>query len=160
MIVLVGYSLAGRGWLKNAMLVLGVLFVIQCLYIQSMQQAWAWVTQRHDYTVASALTRDIMSMVDQPVGSPVKVDFHGKLNVRSPYPRVKTTTLGESFFEWDQGNPMRMVLYMKMMGFYRYEWLSPEEKAAMEPAYAGMPVWPRPGSVRLVDGVVVVKLSE
>ena len=70
------------------------------------------------------------------------------------------TTLGESFFEWDQGHPVRMVLYMKMMGLYWYEWVSPEEKAALQSAYADMPVWPRSGSVRLVDGIVAVKLSE
>lgn len=33
------------------------------------------------------------------------------------------------------------------------------EHARMKPEYAGMAVWPRPGSVRLVDGVVLVKLG-
>lgn len=160
MIFLLAYALSGSAILRNSITALLVLFVVQCMYIQSTQQARAWVTQRHDLLLAGALNHDILSAMDSRPGADIKLDFHGFRASRNPYPPVPTNVTGWSYFEWDEGNPVRMVLFMNLTGFYWYQAISVEERARLQGNYADMPLWPRPGSIRVVDDVVLVKLSE
>ena len=70
-----------------------------------------------------------------------------------------TVLLGESFVEWTRDYPGRIALFMNLMGFYQYQILDDAERARLKPQYADMPVWPRPGSIRVIDGVVLVRLG-
>ena len=146
MIFLLAYALSGSAILRNSITALLVLFVVQCMYIQSTQQARAWVTQRHDLLLAGALNHDILRAVESSPGADIKVDFHGYRASRNVYPGVPTNFIGASFFEWDKGNPVRMVLFMNLTGFYWYQAISLEERARLQGNYADMPVWPRTGS--------------
>ncbi|MEC8028386.1 MAG: hypothetical protein VX170_12000, partial [Pseudomonadota bacterium] len=78
---------------------------------------------------------------------------------KTVYPAVPTTTAGASFFAWDGGSPARMVRLMNLIGYTRFVSLPPQRRQELHGHYAGMPVWPRPGSVKAVGGVVLVKLS-
>ena len=160
MLFLLAYNLSAAGLLRNTIVVFALLFVMQSVYIQSVQQARAWVTQRHDLLLAGALNRDILSIVSTPEGSKIKLDFYGKRVTENVYPRVPTTTIGESFFEWGDGIPLRMVRFIKSSGLSRYQPISTAERMAVEGVYSTMPVWPKPGSIRAVEGIVLVKLSE
>ncbi len=49
---------------------------------------------------------------------------------------------------------------MNLIGFDRYRSLPDAEREALRGDYAGMAVWPRPGGIKIVNGIVLVKLSE
>lgn len=130
------------------------------LYVQSSYQARAWVAQKHDMLLASSLNDAITKLVSELPDGEIRVDFKGTRAPRSVYPEVFSTAGGASFFEWDGGNSDRMVRYMNVIGFYRYVSLRSSERDKYLGIYGVMPVWPRPGSIRLEDGVVLVKLSD
>ena len=65
-----------------------------------------------------------------------------------------------SFFDWDGGNLLRMVTYMKVMGYQNINMLGEAERRRVTPLFAEMPVWPAAGSVRKVDDGYLVKLSQ
>lgn len=66
---------------------------------------------------------------------------------------------GTSFYEHDNGNVRRVALYMKTLGYRRFEpvWLG--SRPDLVEAVAQMPDWPAPGSIRRVNGVVLVRLG-
>ena len=160
MLFLLAYQRADSPLVRNAITVLTVLFVTQSMYILSAQRAATWVTQRHDVLMAGALNRDILAAVDTPAHQEIRVDFHGSATTQSVIPGIATTMSPASFFAWDYGNPFRMVKFMNLMGFHRYESIPDSERARLKPEYADAAIWPHPGSIKVVDGVVLVRLSE
>ena len=158
-IFLLAYRVSSNQFVRNALTTLLVLFVIQCMYINSTQQAQAWVTQRHDLVLAGALNHDIMSLVEVREGEKVTLDFHGFQESHNVFPRAPTVLLGKSFVEWTRNHHGRLVFYLNLTGFYWYEATTDEEHVRLKPLYSDMPVWPRPGSIRIVDGVTLVKLG-
>ncbi len=158
-VFLLAWKVTDSRTVRNVVTALLVLFVIQCMYINSTQQARAWVTKRYDEAIAGAINRDIMAMVDVPEGSDIAVDFFGILDASNIYPTAPTVLLGESFVEWTRNHPVRLVNYMKLMGFYQYQLVPEDERESLIPNYADMAVWPKPGSIRIVDGVVLVRLG-
>ena len=69
----------------------------------------------------------------------------------------KSETIGGSFFEWDSG--ARASGFMSVLG---YPFVSPnaaQRKEALELSDS-LPDWPQPGSVRFVDGIAIVKMSQ
>lgn len=71
----------------------------------------------------------------------------------------KFETFGASFFEWDQGSAQRIVLFLQSIGVHGYEALAVERRADMIAALQAMPAWPDPGSVRVVEDVVLIKFG-
>ncbi|UHQ22668.1 glucosyltransferase domain-containing protein [Lysobacter sp. 5GHs7-4] len=71
----------------------------------------------------------------------------------------RAEVFGTSFYEHDGGNVRRVALYMKLQGFNGLDpvWLG--NRPDLIPAAQSMPTWPAPGSVRRVNGVVIVKLG-
>jgi len=67
---------------------------------------------------------------------------------------------GTSFYEHDAGNIYRVVFYMRLLGVTGIQPVRLLERPAIIPIVKDMPIWPAEESVKLVDGVVVVKLSE
>ena len=137
-----------------------ILVALQGLYIQSMYQARTNLVQKQDLLTAAALNSDILRVVETTGVEPIRVDFRGYRRSVSIYPLVPTTTSGASFFEWDDGNSYRMVRYMNLIGFHRYVSIDLEERERIRSNYRAMPSWPAPGSVKLLNDVVLVKLSD
>lgn len=160
MVFLLSYETSGNLLVRNVILALTILSVVQCMYILSTQQAATWSTQRHDLLIAGALNHDILAVVDGSADAEIRVDFFGYQTTKSIFPKVPTTMNPASFFAWDDGNPVRMVKFMNLIGFDRYRSLSDAEREAVRGDYAGMAVWPHPGSIKIVNGIVLVKLSE
>ncbi|MDD2522754.1 MAG: glucosyltransferase domain-containing protein [Anaerolineaceae bacterium] len=68
--------------------------------------------------------------------------------------------IGASFFGWDGGNPSRAAAFLKTLGYEDLEGLPIQRRANYVLLGEIMPVWPKPGSLRIVDDVVVIKFSE
>ncbi len=154
------YQSATSSFKKFTAWTLLALCVMQSLYIHSVYQARTSVIQKHDLLLAASLSKSMEFFVKPNGSAPVRVDFHGSVVPESVYPLLPTTTSGASFFEWDGGNPWRIVRYMNMIGYHPLVAVSDEEHSQLEPIYEGMPVWPETGSIRLLDGILLVKLSE
>lgn len=72
----------------------------------------------------------------------------------------RVEVFGSSFYEHDQGNVCRIWLYWRTLGQQRFAPVVLGARPDLVSAAAAMPSWPAGGAVRLVNGVVVVKLSE
>jgi hypothetical protein len=92
-------------------------------------------------------------------GAALKIDFYGAKPFAAPFKRAWSATGGSSFFEWDGGNPERMINYMRLIGFTNLVLPTAAERPALVPVVQTMPVWPAEGSVRLANGTILVKLG-
>ncbi len=109
------------------------------------------------------LTARIIARVDQvaPVSPPHRIPFV----VVAPAPASqieqvhKVEVFGTSFFEHGNGDPYRIAAYLRVLGI---DTLEPTTMAALAEQHAiveDMPVWPAPGSVAIVNGILVIKLG-
>ena len=137
-----------------------VLTVWQNLYLQSIYQARTSVVQQQDQALAAQLQRDILHHLPPHVPQPVRLDFGGLKRPALIYPEVFSTTGGYSFFEWDQGHPERMVRYLNLLGYGPYQHVYVHEHEALKQVYRTMPTWPAEGSIRIIDDIIAVKLSD
>jgi len=67
--------------------------------------------------------------------------------------------IGASFFGWDGGNPSRAAAFLRTLGYQGLEGLPLERRSDYVPAGESMPVWPEPGSIKIMDDVVVIKFG-
>lgn len=72
-------------------------------------------------------------------------------------PRIEN--IGASFFGWDQGNSMRVVNFLKILGYYGVEPLELNQRTQFVKIGEEMPNWPDEGSVKVIDNTVIVKFS-
>ncbi|MEC9216641.1 MAG: hypothetical protein VX647_05475, partial [Pseudomonadota bacterium] len=149
----------GAGGTRRTLLVAAALVALNGLFVQATVQARAWVMHRHDSNLAQAINIRAAAALGADQPARVAIDFHGRIRPKTVYPAVPTTTAGASFFAWDGGSPARMVRLMNLIGYTRFVSLPPQRRQELAGHYADMPVWPRPGAVKVVGGVVLVKLS-
>jgi MFS family permease len=71
----------------------------------------------------------------------------------------KRETFGASFFEWDQGNVYRILLFLKTVGYHGLQALPEERRTAYTSMKETMPAWPKMGSVKVVGDVVLIKFG-
>lgn len=67
--------------------------------------------------------------------------------------------IGASFFGWDEGNSLRAVSFLKVLGYTSLDALPSERRADYIEYGMSMATWPKAGSVIVVDDVVLVKFS-
>jgi len=90
----------------------------------------------------------------------IVVNIFGHANfVQLAYRVPWSASMGVSFFDWDNGNMRRIVAYMRLMG-YRVVGLPNSERQKYARYFEDMPVWPADGSIKKVDNVYLIKLSE
>jgi hypothetical protein len=77
-----------------------------------------------------------------------------------PFSTGGYSTAPESFFGWDQGSTERMLGYMKMLGISGYRKVDSQTLSKLRPAFEQMQAWPAPTSMRVVNGILLLKLSD
>jgi hypothetical protein len=114
-----------------------------------------------DRDLANQIVDRIHVLGGLPESQPTMVDIVGAHSMaNSPaIPKIRTSTLGTSFFEWDQGNPWRIAFFMRSMG-YDLRPIAPPQRSALLDRIKAMPSWPANGSVQRIDGIFVVKFSD
>lgn len=75
--------------------------------------------------------------------------------------RLKEETIGGSIFEWESGNPWRVVMLLQVLGAEGLVGTTAAEdyRRAIEIGRS-MPDWPAPGSVVVVDDLAVIRFGE
>lgn len=152
---------------KNKFLIfLFSLFSIIVIFLQTQQLSLIFSSDYIRYEQDVALAHRIMDRVyslgygDQLNGKIKEpIIFTGRITRQHVRENIRMETLGYSFFEWDNGNPFRISLFLKYLG---YDLQSPNHNLVSRAMVCqkNMVSWPDDDSVALCDGILVVKLSE
>jgi len=150
---------------RSVSVVLGIALVIvvslQCLYTFSSFQAQKRLVLDHDRQLASQIYQRIVAEIpDFDRTKTYPIDFYGAHEFRTRYKEIGDSTWSASFFEWDGGNPDRIVKFMIILGYSNFAQIGDATRAALLPAEKIMPIWPARGSVQVVDGTVLVRLGK
>ncbi|MCL6479815.1 MAG: glucosyltransferase domain-containing protein [Peptococcaceae bacterium] len=115
--------------------------------------------ERLDGFLATEILREVKMLRPSTDYDLLKLEVVGKRSW--PLSRVmsKKETFGASFFEWGDGNRYRIAAYLRTKGLVVVG-ASEEERVRVWKDAQEMPCWPKPGWVRIRDGVLVVKLSD
>jgi hypothetical protein len=84
----------------------------------------------------------------------------GALKRSQPSATGGYSTAAGSFFNWDNGSSIRMVAWLRAMGIAEIKTVELEQRQDLLPNFATMKPWPSPGSIKVVDGIALVKFSE
>jgi hypothetical protein len=152
----------GPRWISRVGVV--VLVLVYLFMFKSLGEfnAARELVQLHDRNLALALSERIATVADSTAsGAPLKLDVFGFKSFQTPFARAQDSSIGASFFEWDGGNPWRMVIYMRLIGLPAFDVVDPERRAGLLDEFVLMPPWPAKGAVRVAaDGTILVKLSD
>jgi hypothetical protein len=140
---------------------LAAVVALQSLYTLSMFQGSRRLVYQHDVELASQIYDRIAQQADRfDRQRNYAIDVFGAYDFRSIYPSIDGSTWGASFFAWDGGNPVRMVKFMQILGYKNLLLMTQKNRQALLPTMLVMPVWPRDGSVLVIDNKVLVKLGK
>lgn len=146
---------------KNTVLALLCVVLIQNWYSLEIFDANTRLVETHDELLAEQVYLRISQVRKPlPVGTQQPVEFFGAKSFVSPYPKVASSTAGYSFFEWDGGNPYRILSFLRLMGHADLTAIDVDTRIRLLPEFETMPVWPQEGSVKLSGGVVLVKMGD
>lgn len=137
------------------------IYLFQLLSLNSQYIASASLTQKHDELLAADIYRR-MGELDTAFDSsqPVKVDFFGHKTFETVYAKAWSSTMQASFFDWDNGNLVRIFAYMKIQGYQNLRPLEPNARKLLTSRFITMPVWPAAGSVTKVGDIYLIRLSK
>lgn len=114
-------------------------------------------------TSDAALTQQLAPALAQAAGpnanGRIRFSLAGQFQAGTQGQMQRAEVFGASFYSHDGGNICRVALYMTLQGVGGLEPVPLGSRPDLAPAAEAMPIWPAPGSVRSVDGVVIVKLG-
>lgn len=159
--VLLGFPNASGGLKRIGFVALLVLYFSMFKTLAAFN-ATRDLVQVNDRQMALALSERVARLSSATArDKPLTIDVFGFRPFKSPYSKIDGSTIGASFFEWDRGNPYRMVTYLKLIGLPIFDVVRPERRPELLDEFVDMPPWPAEGAVRVrSDGVVLVKLSD
>jgi hypothetical protein len=154
-------ALSPVAWIRRAGVALAIVVSVQCLYTFSSFQAQKRLVLDHDRQLASQIYQRIVAEIPDFDRTKIyPIDFYGAHEFRTRYKEIGDSTWSASFFEWDGGNPDRIVKFMIILGYSNFAQIDDATRAALLPAEKIMPIWPARGSVQVVDGTVLVRLGK
>lgn len=132
----------------------------QMVVVNGQYSASTMLSTTHDRLTAEALYSR-MAQIDKTFdrNAAIKIDIYGQLPFSTLYPSPQSSTMGASFFNWDNGNMSRMLTYMRLLGYANALPLEDSARIASTSRFDGMPIWPAADSVRLEEGIYYIKLS-
>lgn len=137
-----------------------LLAVLQMLYSASLLQAANHFARLHDAALAEEVDARIVAANPDSDGTKTyRVDFYGSQSFTSVFPRPFSSSMGFSFFEWDGGNPTRILNYMRLLGYANLELVPMEQRQQDLATFATMSSWPAKDSVRVVGDTTLIKLG-
>ncbi len=87
------------------------------------------------------------------------VYFHGAYTEPNLWRNQNYNTFGNSFLMWDGGATYRISGFLHDAALANFQLPTADEVRNVEPALQALPTWPNPNSVRLIAGVMVVRLG-
>lgn len=140
---------------------LAVLGNIQILHAHARYNSAKTLLLQHDQQVAVLLTERIYQLIpDYHQQTQYVLDVMGGIAYSPPYGNVISSVTNASFFAWDAGNPARITAYLKTQGLPNLSPSLSEQRTALRPLYHDMPIWPAQGSVKVHEGIILVKFAD
>jgi hypothetical protein len=84
----------------------------------------------------------------------------GSLDREQPYRTGWYSFAGASFFGWDNGSSNRISAWLRAIGIAAHNPLGKGEENRFDSQFQTMKTWPQPGSIKVVDQTVLIKLNE
>jgi len=134
--------------------------IFQFQTLQNTMQALNALAAKNDLLLAASIEERLAALPGFNGETTYPIAAFGGRTYDPPYAAPSTSTAGSSFFGWDNGNPVRIAAYLKVVGLSKVRAANPEEMAAAVVELSRMPVWPSPQSVALSNGVVLVRLGK
>lgn len=161
--VLLEFTLSTRfRLLKIASLISGTVLFLQIIKTLSHYNAINQFRLHHDREMAHQVYQAIVrANPGFNRDSTYQVDFFRFKEIPlSAYTAPNSSTINGSFFQWDNGNPDRIVYFMKLHGYDNFVTLSAEKRLLVKPYYEDMNVWPDVNSVKRIGDVTLIKLGK
>ncbi|MFO6493658.1 glucosyltransferase domain-containing protein [Hafnia alvei] len=118
-----------------------------------------YISYNSDKMLANRILTAITSTIPDFNESTDKVYFYGGYRVQNNW-KKNADVFGQSFFSWDRGNNMRIRAFFSTNSIAHFNGVSATAVNELRKEASKMPAWPSSGSIRKVDGVVLVKLGE
>ena len=140
---------------------LACLLILQSMITISHYYAARAFNQRSDQLVASTIASAIATGSNQ--GPEVnQLMTQGSLDREQPYKTGWYSFAGSSFFSWDNGIDARARIsaWLRAMGIAGINPVSKGDEIKFDSQFLTMKAWPQPGSIKVVDQTVLIKLSD
>lgn len=147
-------------WLRSLMLVFTFYILINNTYTNTRLFYASKVSWEADRNMAVRITSRIYDLELPDKEEQIKVVFTGSYQHPPDVLFIRSDIHGSSFFNWDHGASYRIREFFKTLGIHDLKIIDYSRLQHLTPAVNEMPAWPAPGSVKLVGGIVIVKLSE
>ncbi|MEP7206519.1 MAG: glucosyltransferase domain-containing protein [Casimicrobiaceae bacterium] len=156
-LTLAGYAMASRR-LRYVFVTSTALLVISfCVSTNRLADAAFWALQR-DTAIATTLTsRAAVLLAEHPGVRDVEIIGRIDLPPSALAPRIEH--VGASFFAWEDGNRWRISSFLRHVGFPTLPIASPETRRTLLEVASGLPSWPAPGSMVVVNRTLIIKLG-
>lgn len=117
----------------------------------------------HDLNIAKEINRTIEQKYPEFNPNMNYVYFHGSLP-ESNYIKLQipnTDVFSGSLFRWDGGNNWRIINFFRANDIAYYKFLDDKESYnKIKDSIQAMPVWPNTESIKKIENVVIVKISD
>jgi Glucosyl transferase GtrII len=146
--------------LKRILIIVTVFIFIINVYSTTRLFYSSYVAWQADRDIANRIAERICSLdIDEKL-TKIPVAFIGRYQHETNELFLSDDVFGASFFHWDNGNPYRMVFFMRTLGISNIVVADKEQNDKALKIYPNMPKWPKKGSVINFEDVVIVKLSD
>lgn len=87
------------------------------------------------------------------------VYFYGRKKLDNSWRMKKSDVFGNSFFAWDGGNNKRITAFFDINGIEKFKRVDRRLVEDVRRDATGMSTWPAKDSIKMVNGVLIVKLG-
>jgi hypothetical protein len=144
---------------RASAILLGVT-IFQILVIQNYRQMSNYLVDKHDTLLAAAIYDRLVAAPGFDPNHTYALSVFGGKPFVTNYPKPPSSTVGNSFFEWDGGNPWRIAYYMRLLGYSNLDGPTQDQVDQNIVALSTMPVWPARDSLQIRNDTVLVRLGE
>ncbi len=135
------------------------LFLFSATYQSSLLFYSDYMAGQADSAFADRLVASIYDKYPSFDQSTTPVFFYGSYKPVNHWAVGDKTGFGGSFFNWDNGNDVRIVNYFNITNKASFINASEEQKDSVLNYSKNLPSWPAKDSISLENGVLIIKLS-
>ncbi|MFZ1547779.1 MAG: glucosyltransferase domain-containing protein [Candidatus Nitrotoga sp.] len=159
---LIALGAYGRTWIFANILGFAVAFcVFQFVVSTNAMFSSSALALESDRLIAARLLERIEAARMEAGTDQIRyLEVVGYPNIPPTRLKPKSEVIGASFFEWDQGNVYRILLFINTLESKDWKALPSAEQRALIEVTSIMPSWPSYGSVRVFGDTAVVKFGE
>lgn len=147
-------------WFRSFMLIFAIYILINNTYTNTRLFYASKVSWEADRNMAVRISTRIYDLDLPDYDGRIPVAFAGSYQHPSNLLFLRSDIHGTSFFKWDEGATYRLEPFFKILGINDFKMIDFSHFEHLAPSVDEMPSWPARGSVKLIEDIVIVKLSD